>query len=710
VLANINQSGTSVDIDTPFNTGGEYRAEIGYTEYRIRVNVTNLNGWISAGIRGYSFTASTNTPDLSFGVTANEYITFLPRLDENNGLGGVSLAIKQQPTCLNIDGGAFDSYDYDNVNGNDAQMFGGGAFGPNPPGTYSPLNVSFGTWGAAPFQDAAVGGFDPNVFAPTAPPNWQSLGNGQYQPNQTASGQFNRISYSTVPHDPGYYYYLHGVGRNYIGLKLPFPGAPACKLPTFTVTAGGGGRIQSGNTAPFRAKIDVADAAFGAGKNFVWNVTGYSAVGNTTTPINGANPRANGDLDAVINAPGTYCRTITLVSYEVGRLSGPGSAGECFDVWSPPTYKISTTRLRDYEKGGDPPIVRYELWGTPPCGPGTVADNVTWGGTGIANRLAVNAADTTGLNCAERLIDFYDYTINDAVSIAAFNAAIPGPYGSYTAVVVSAGGTVTDLTGPISITVFEIPYVHFDGGDVKICGDGADNRFVFDDRAPALRGHGSYTQFMSLYRGANNPSGSFSGLNSSAINAGFWGRLLSSWGGLPNCTTGPSSTAGAVNWTNSPNPAIGAGDRTTYVSNGDIYITNSIYLDINRTPFNKNTHPVVVIYSLSGNIRIAPSVTNIDAILLAPNGNIYTCDNGTGFPARSDWEQFPNVGCRSPLVVNGALIANEVRFQRAIGSRYLNNTPSEVVNYPWYMPYINLSLPNKGAVKFDAYRSLPPRL
>ncbi|MCY4010895.1 MAG: hypothetical protein OXF30_02425 [Candidatus Saccharibacteria bacterium] len=109
--------------------------------------------------------------------------------------------------------------------------------------------------------------------------------------------------------------------------------------------------------------------------------------------------------------------------------------------------------------------------------------------------------------------------------------------------------------------------------------------------------------------------------------------------------------------------------KTTLYVNGDVRIKDNIYNNNDNLPW---THPVQIGYIFiiaKGNIYIDPSVTNIDAILVAypeshnddDTGRIWTCDpEGLG----RDNHYY---ACNKKLIVNGALIAQNLHLGRFAG-------------------------------------------
>jgi hypothetical protein len=155
------------------------------------------------------------------------------------------------------------------------------------------------------------------------------------------------------------------------------------------------------------------------------------------------------------------------------------------------------------------------------------------------------------------------------------------------------------------------------------------------------------------------------------------------------------------------------GKQTIFVS-GSARITSNIISTL-TPPFNDTTAPVILIIA-SGSIAIDPSVTRIDAILIA-QGTIFTCGNGA-YTAQTQTNVDNN--CRNKLAINGALAAANIRFQRSIGTRLLatpsepstqgqgNAAAAEVINYPAYLYFATPYLQDKAESTFQSYFTPAP--
>jgi hypothetical protein len=304
-------------------------------------------------------------------------------------------------------------------------------------------------------------------------------------------------------------------------------------------------------------------------------------------------------------------------------------------------------------------------------------------------------------------------TVN-ANSTALLDGKDPGGY------VYTASSPATVNTATASVTVYEAPFARFFGSDVRVCGTDANNRFTFDTANGSGNYYrGSFAEYAAIYLSGNNaPNIDLSGLNSSALNSSFPGGLDANYTGLSagSCDGELNTTsdfAGVSVNTNGLIPATNYSNKVTYKVDGDVTISGNLSITPPGGSFDPNTYPVVFIYA-SGDININASVTNIEAVLVA-GGSINTCADATA-P-----DEIDNL-CRNPLKVRGALIADTIRYQRAIGTRLLadpqttktvsntSGTASELVEYPWYLHFVNLELSNTADNTFNAYFALPPRL
>lgn len=156
-----------------------------------------------------------------------------------------------------------------------------------------------------------------------------------------------------------------------------------------------------------------------------------------------------------------------------------------------------------------------------------------------------------------------------------------------------------------------------------------------------------------------------------------------------------------------------------YYYDGDITITGDITYS-SDPQVSYNTQFINVIIVKGGNIRIAPSVSRIDALLVAvpdgpDTGQINTC-SGT-------FQECVDAGT---LTINGAVIANEIKLNRLNGdidgpSTDPNELPvdtdiAEVFNYPAYMNFALMNIGSgatsdfSGLGEYESIVGLPPVL
>ena len=180
---------------------------------------------------------------------------------------------------------------------------------------------------------------------------------------------------------------------------------------------------------------------------------------------------------------------------------------------------------------------------------------------------------------------------------------------------------------------------------------------------------------------------------------------------------------------------IPKGSQVAVYVNGNAYINGNVLFDASA----RTSRTDIPYFSLiaKGNIYIAPNVSRLDGVyiaqpnnFLAPtNGRIYTCAPGFGIYSAA---QLATACDDSPLAVNGALVAQQVRFLRTLntlkestsrevpnfsdGSRTSANTKAaEVINYSpeIYLAPSPLKNPNSttsaGGIRSpEAIFDLPP--
>jgi hypothetical protein len=455
-----------------------------------------------------------------------------------------------------------------------------------------------------------------------------------------------------------------------------------------------------------------------------------SASSGVTTPSSGVTlPSGSGqggfveiERDFTPTTVGVYCESVSASPKTDNDSGSITSSQACVNVNAPAKLRVQTFTPPDgYEKGSGSAAIRYELWGNPPCGPTASSVSVGWGGTGkgsTVNDTATVNADAS--DCSDRKFKEIPQTIAGNV----LDIEPIGSYGPFNGFISSPASLAGNYPG-VSFTIYEAPFARFFGGDVMICGDGPNNRFIYDSASPSTSSRrGSFSEYASIYLSNNNPRSDYQGLNSASLisSSSWYDYLKSYWNSADLCDNGlvPSDditvsnsggvTINATNYTTS---------RTIYNSNAAqaITINGNISVSPPSDPTDPKTYNVVLIYS-AGDINITSNAGSIEAILIA-EGTIRTCSDALSATDLSNVNK-----CVKPLKITGAVSAGTVKLQRTGGTRfkaqdnnndrsvrYLDLTSaSEIIEYPWYLSYVNLDLKDRSGNNFDAYFSLPPRL
>jgi hypothetical protein len=144
---------------------------------------------------------------------------------------------------------------------------------------------------------------------------------------------------------------------------------------------------------------------------------------------------------------------------------------------------------------------------------------------------------------------------------------------------------------------------------------------------------------------------------------------------------------------------------------GDVIIENDI--DVYAGDYtNISTLPQLTVIA-KGNIIVQPDVTRLDGIYVT-SGTFYTCgatddiaDGATSDKFRLDGE------CKDNLTINGAVVSDDTRFQRTLGSiNIYDPQPAEVVKYPatiWLQEYGYRKGLDNG-LRTVLYREVAPRV
>jgi hypothetical protein len=560
--------------------------------------------------------------------------------------------------------------------------------------------------------------------------------------------------------------------------------AVAAGVPTLTPGVNGAPTISRGSSAVFTLQQIIATFA-APNKTYTYDVN-YSFDGVTYAPITAAisptyAPRgisrtviANGTTvfpqniaftPAQLATTSRVCIELRIVANGGMNVTG-NPARLCTDIDTAGSYTVVANGT-DHEKGdGTARRVTYSLIVAASVCTGN--ETVVWGGDGspdVTSTIPCGTAATytTGLVGA--------VVTQPAVSIpaATLNAQNPGDYGAYYGAIKTIDGVVVNRTSatPAAINVYEIPYFRAYGNDISAAG-------CEDVPDAALRGSiigSTKSGIIPLVTGGagNKYAGAaaeyaaiaLSGKPNTVLTGVFQNyagsapiRLQAFWGSNAVC---PDTVYGKVIGTNLPGivddtvtagaytlTSIGAGNnryisasgntaitgianasgKQTIFVNGDARITSNIITPVSGS-FDNKTAPVILIIA-SGNIYIDPGVSQVDAILVAQS-DIYTCSKSGdyGQHAQGTVHETPALGgCRNKLIINGALNASNVHFQRSIGTRLLapdnetsnrvptppgsTDTAAESVNYPYYLYFTTPYLADKAKSTFQSYFTPTP--
>jgi hypothetical protein len=161
--------------------------------------------------------------------------------------------------------------------------------------------------------------------------------------------------------------------------------------------------------------------------------------------------------------------------------------------------------------------------------------------------------------------------------------------------------------------------------------------------------------------------------------------------------------------------------QTVYV-NGDAFIRGNILYAGNGSWANLAQIPSYYMV-VKGNIYISEQVTQLDGVYIAQpktdgsGGKIYTCvDHDTRQVRTTSPDAFTR--CQNKLTVNGAFIANQVKFLRTIGSlrdstvgeASTSPTIAEVFNYSPELFLVNPGVSSQSARQYESATGLPPVL
>lgn len=304
------------------------------------------------------------------------------------------------------------------------------------------------------------------------------------------------------------------------------------------------------------------------------------------------------------------------------------------------------------------------------------------------------------------------------------------------------------------VVIAQKPYVKVFGGDVAT-GGGMENAACTPNATASINSWnkedasytGAGTQFavMALGNidqfatsqaatGVNKPSGlAFSNTVLNDTYGGSFGSLpcIPDYYGQAANTT---AVAGTVNVSSLVTGAYKSSGNIT-ISGGNanpgnrivLYVDGDAYISSNITYPGTWTYDKVPLFELvvSGNIYIAPGVTQLDGAYIAQQkngakGGIYTCATAAGPYALTDGAFY--TPCKNKLTINGLFSATQVYLMRTFGtisSATANETAAssnagEVFNYNptlWIaQPPTGSNTNNSKVGKYDAITSLPPVL
>lgn len=216
----------------------------------------------------------------------------------------------------------------------------------------------------------------------------------------------------------------------------------------------------------------------------------------------------------------------------------------------------------------------------------------------------------------------------------------------------------------------------------------------------------------------------FKDLMFSNTTSGNYGNDIGAYSGcLPDYSKLMDTTGGASSYTPGSTIAANSSGGIRRYHEGNLDITGDITLLPSQTIDADNGFVNIIIVK-GGDIRIAPVVTQIDALLVAipdDSGNGGTIDTcylstvATGGP------------CVNKLTINGSLVANKIEFDRLGGDLRdagSDETPgsgsiAEVINYPAYLNFVFTGLVENSVPAassplnigdYDSIAELPPVL
>lgn len=184
-----------------------------------------------------------------------------------------------------------------------------------------------------------------------------------------------------------------------------------------------------------------------------------------------------------------------------------------------------------------------------------------------------------------------------------------------------------------------------------------------------------------------------------------------------------SFSIGGPSWT------LARGERITIYTEGDVYINTNINYA------NSVLDPSYFTLIVKGNIYIGSGVTKLEGLYIAQpttgtnDGNIWTCSVASGGILRPPSSTETSANCKEKLVINGAVVAKHVTFNRVGGKGDLRNNSlywttssdketssidgsNKAVEEINYIPEMVMGSPYLNAIdnssRLDAITVLPP--
>jgi hypothetical protein len=447
-----------------------------------------------------------------------------------------------------------------------------------------------------------------------------------------------------------------------------------------------------------------------------------------------------------MNQLGNFCDTISANNIN-SIFGGTASTKDCVHVIDPDAAVPSRV---DFEKGSSTITVtgtniNVSNGGACPTAPITIP--YTWSIGGVSGSSSFNYGGGFGCNNPSNLIPIPPPIINQ------LNQKAPGLSGIQYCLNVNNEGNKCG-----EILVYEVPFARFYGNDVYSTNgqikfnDSSNDNSKYEER-------GSVAQYAAFASGANNfldtaafrykqtvklnpqpPTGLMSAISYLTQNSVTTYNDVAK--NLPeNCLTTinpaaiPQSGSSVCYDLGSSNVTLNSlnySNKITIKTTGNIYINGNI---TNATTAANKQNPANtgVLLLSANNIFIDKGVTRADAILVASE-SINTCYNGASKILNSQLDEL----CRSKLVINGSVSANNISFSRVGGSRLLaplgagaNNDlgagieekngeasqtltsglSAEIINFPaylyWAKPYLQDKSASGGTV--ESMFVAPPR-